>query len=87
MKTYYQVDVFFALSHGKPSLVNMSFKSTSEYNPDPVWSTGSPLFLSRFFHSVPEAENYINYLYTRYPDSTAPRPVLDSRQLKLFQGA
>jgi hypothetical protein len=53
MKTYYQVDVNFSLSHGKPSLVNMSLNSTSEYYPFPVWTTGSPLFLSRFFNSVP----------------------------------
>jgi hypothetical protein len=84
MKPYYQVDINFTLSHGKPSLVKMALYSTSEYYPFPVWTTGSPLFLSRFFHTTAEAEQYISYLYTRYPTSTATRPVLDSGQLNLF---
>lgn len=84
MKTYYQVSARFSLSHGKPSLENLSFHSTTIYFPFLVMSHNSALSHSRYFQSVKEAENYINYLFTRYPDSKAPHPILDALQLKLF---
>jgi hypothetical protein len=86
MKTYYQVFARFSLSAGKPSLVSLSLHSTSEYFPFLVRSLTSMLAHSRFFYTVPQAQTYIDYLYSRYPDSTATPPVLDSTQLDLFSG-
>ena len=84
MKTYYQVFARFSLSGGKPSLVSLSLYSTSEYFPFLVASLILSLAHSRFFYTVSQAQTYIDYLYTRYPDSTATPPVLDSDQLDLF---
>jgi len=84
MSTYYQVYASYKLSAGKPSLVGLSLHSTSVYFPYLVGSYTSLLSQSRYFHTVKEAEHYINYLYSRYPDSTAPRPVLDALQPLLF---
>ena len=84
MSSYYQVCARYALQHGKPQLVSLSLHTTSEYVPYLVNSEFSHLVLSRFFHSVPEAEHYINYLFTRHPKSTAAFPVLDADQLLLF---
>jgi len=42
------------------------------------------LSLSRFFIILPQAEEYINYIFSRYPNSGIPRPVLDSNQIQLF---
>jgi hypothetical protein len=80
MRIYYQVIAGFAFSAGKPSLVSLSLHSTSEYFPFLVGSY-TTLSNSRFFHTVTQANHYINYLYSRYPNSKAPRPVLDALQL------
>jgi len=84
MKTYYQVCVIFSLSHGKPILENLSLHSTSVYFPFLLMSHNTPLSYSRFFQKVSEAENYINYLFSRHPNSKAKRPVLDASQLILI---
>jgi len=84
MRTYYQVIATFKLSGGKPSLSALSLHSTQEYFPFLVPSIGSLLSHSRFFHSLPKANLYIEYLFSRYPDSAAPRPILDAKQLLLF---
>ena len=84
MATYYQVISSFSLSHGKPQLVSVSLHTTTVYFPFLVGSCPYKLQNSRFFHSVPEAEHFITYLFSRYPNSTAPRPVLDADQLSLF---
>jgi hypothetical protein len=84
MRSYYQVSVTFKLFRGKPSLVSLSLHSTPVYFPFLVGSVSFLLSHSRFFRSVPEAERYINYLFSRYPTSTVPRPVLASKQPLLF---
>jgi hypothetical protein len=84
MKTYYQVCAKYAFQKGKAQLASLSLHSTSEYFPYLVSSGNSLLVQSRFFHSVPEAEHYIKYLFTRHPKSTALFPVLDANQLLLF---
>jgi hypothetical protein len=84
VSTYYQVCATYKLSASKPPLVGLSLHSTSEYFPFLVGSPTSYLSQSRYFHTVWEAEHYINYLFSRYPDSTAPRPVLDADQFLLF---
>ena len=85
MKKYYQVCASFRLSAGSPSLVSLSLHTVSEYYPFLAYPGGSSLLsLSRFFRSVPEAEQYINYLFSLYPNSTAPMPVLDPLQFLLF---
>jgi len=86
MSSYYQVCAKYAFQEGNAHLVSVSFHTTSEYVPFLVSSPFSALHLSRFFHSVAEAEHYINYLFSRYPASTASRPVLDSGQKELFSG-
>jgi hypothetical protein len=88
MSMYYQVCSTFTLSGGRPQLVNLSLHSTLEYFPYLVGSHTSLLSHSRYFHSIPEANHYIGYLYSRYPNSApqrgTPRPVLDALQLLLF---
>ena len=84
MKSYYQVCATYKLLSGKPSLVSLSFHTTPVYFPFLVGSYTSPLSQSRYFRTVKKANNYINYLYLRYPNSTAPRPVLDASQPLLF---
>ena len=83
MKTYFQVCARYALQKGIPQLVGLSLHSTSDFFPFIIF-TNSPFVYSRFFKSVQEAENFINYLFTHYPNSTAPRPVLDANQNNLF---
>jgi hypothetical protein len=41
------------------------------------------LSLSRFFLILLQAEEYISFILSRYPNSGIPRPVLDSSQLSL----
>jgi hypothetical protein len=82
----YQVCSTFKFSGSKAKLVNLSFHSTTEfqslYNP----SVYAVLNQSHFFHSVTEVQDYISWLYCRHPEYTAPRPVLDAIQLRLFKG-
>jgi hypothetical protein len=85
MRIYYQVCTGFKFSGCKPQLVSLSLHSTSEYFPYLAGSPTSLLSHSRFFHTVPEAEHYISYLFSRYPNSTTPRPVLDALQPSLFE--
>jgi hypothetical protein len=84
MSTYYQVYSIYKFSGSKPQLVSLSLHSTTEYFPFLVGSNTSLLSHSRFFHTVPEAEHYISYLFSRYPKCGLPRPVLDAQQFLLF---
>ena len=84
MKYYYQVSVSFSLSGCKPQLVKMSLNTTTEYIPFLSYSTISPLFINRFFRKLSQAQEYVSYLFSRYPNSTATRPVLDAQQFILF---
>jgi hypothetical protein len=72
MKTYFQVCAGFALSGCKPSLVSLSLHSVNIYFPFLVGSVSSYLSHSRYFHSIPQAQDYINYLFKRYPNTTVP---------------
>jgi len=80
----YQVFATFTLSGGKPSLSGLSLHSTSEYYPYLVGSPTSLFSHSRYFHTQKEANTYINYLFSRYPNSGLKPPVLDASQLLLF---
>jgi len=82
--SYYQVCTSYKLTGCKPQLKNITFHTTSEYYPFLVRSYTSSLSHSRFFHSVTEAEHYINYLFSRYPNSGLSFPVLDAQQITLF---
>ena len=84
MKTYYQVCAVFSLSGGTPQLVSMSLNSTIKFFPFLVYPAGSVSSISRFFRSLPQAQEYVSFLYSRYPTSAAALPVLDSGQLSLF---
>ena len=84
MSTHYQVFTTYTLTKGKPQLVNISYRSTKEYYPFIVGSYSSMLSQSRYFHTQKEANQYIDYLYLRYPNTAAPRPVLDAKQYLLF---
>ena len=84
MKTYYQIYASFSLSHGKPQLVGISLNSTGVYFPFLVGSYAYTLSYSRFFRTIPQAQEYVNYLFSRYPESPAARPVLDGGQPLLF---
>jgi hypothetical protein len=81
---YYQVCVTYKFVSGKPSLSSLSLHSTPEYFPFLVGSPTSLLSHSRFFHTQKEANIYINYLFSRYPNSGLKPPVLDALQLLLF---
>jgi len=82
--SYYQVCASFKFLNYKQQLSNLTFHTTSEYYPFIVFSFSSSLSHSRFFHSVREAEHFINYLFSRYPNTTVKRPILDASQLPLF---
>jgi hypothetical protein len=84
MKMYFQVCATFKFSGGKPSLVCLSLHSTPLYYPYLIRSVSSLLSQSRYFRSLQVANNFITYLLSRYPNSTAPRPVLDALQPFLF---
>jgi hypothetical protein len=84
MSTNYQVSSEFELSKGKASLTSITLNSTQEYYPFPVMSVGSQLAFSRFFHTLQQAHSYINYLFSRYPQSTVSYPILDPLQPYLF---
>jgi len=84
MSTYYQVYAQFSLVSGKPSLVSISLHTSYVYFPYLVGSYTSFMSQSRYFSTLPEAQDYIGYLFTRHPTSTAPPPVLDALQLSLF---
>jgi hypothetical protein len=83
MSLYYQVCSSFSFSESKPALVAVTLHTTSEYFPFLVGSYSS-LSNSRFFRSLSQAQQYIGYLFLRYPNSKAARPVLDAEQLLLF---
>jgi len=84
MSVYYQVCANHKFSNGKPQLSSLTFHSTSEFYPYLVMSNLTPLSYSRFFHSMPEALHYIDYLFSRYPNCGLSVPVLDASQLSLF---
>jgi len=84
MSAKYEVTAEFNFTNGKPQLANISFYSAKKYSPYLVGSDFSMFAHSRFFHTQKEAHTYINYLCSRYPQYTAPPPVLDSGQIKLF---
>jgi len=81
---YYQVFATFTLSGGRPSLSGLSLHSTTEYYPFMVGSYSSLLSHSRYFHTQKEANNYIDYLFSKFPNCGIPRPALDPQQLLLF---
>jgi hypothetical protein len=85
MKTYYQVCAEYEISGGSPKLANLSLNSTFVYFPFLVRS-GNYVSFSKFFRSKMEAGKYINYLFSRYPECAARRPVLDESQ-QLFSFA
>jgi hypothetical protein len=84
MRSYYKVSVSFKLSRGRPSLVSLSLHSSPFYFFFLVPSVSSLLSHSRFFHSVPEANKYIGYLFYKFPNCGLLRPVLDASQPTLF---
>jgi hypothetical protein len=80
----YQVCSTFKFSGCKAKLVSLSLHSTAEFQSPYNPSIYAVLNKSRYFHSVPEAQGYISWLYSHHPEYTAPRPVLDAQQLLLF---
>jgi hypothetical protein len=81
---YYQVCSTYRFFNGKVQLASLSLHTTTEYYPYLVGSYFPKLSNSRFFTCIKEAQGYISYLNSRYPEYTAPRPVLDAYQLSLF---
>jgi hypothetical protein len=86
MKTYYQVCANFKLFGGSPKLENLSLNSTFVYFPFLVRSGKSSVSFSKFFRTTKEAGKYINYLFSRYPGSSARRPVLVEEQQQFSFG-
>jgi nucleosome binding factor SPN SPT16 subunit len=84
MTIYYQVCPSYALFKGKPQLVSVSLHSTPEYHQSIIITASKPLSTSRFFHNVTQAQTYISYLFSRYPNSKLKKPVLDANQLSFF---
>jgi len=81
---YYQVCATFKLTKGKPQLVKISLHTTPEYYPFIIYAFTSSLSNSRFFLKRKEANNYINYLLSRYPKCGLSFPKLDALQGMLF---
>jgi uncharacterized membrane protein required for colicin V production len=86
MATYYQVSARFSLYVGKPLLVGMSHNTTNRFVGFLFHPAKSFKSISRVFRTLAQAQKYIDYLYSRYPDSTAPPPTLDANQPPLFSG-
>jgi len=85
MATHYQVDTEYKLTHGKPSLLDLSLNSVkSAVTTIPVMSGNSVLKTFRIFRTLKEAQNFIAYLKGIYKNYTATPPVLDSGQKNLF---
>jgi hypothetical protein len=82
----YKICITYKFSGCKAKLVNLSFHSTKEFQSPYTPIAGVVLNQSRFFRSLPEAQGYIRYLYSRHPEYTAPFPVLDPLQPSLFDG-
>ena len=82
---HYQVYAEFFLTNGKPSLFNLEICSTraacTTFFVTPL--NLSVLKFSRIFPTQKSAYSYISYLQALYK-STAPLPILDSIQKKLF---
>jgi hypothetical protein len=85
MALHYQVNTDYKLTHGKPSLIDLSLNSTkSAITTIPVMSDFSMLKTYRIFRTLNEAQNFIVYIKGVYKTYTAPPPVLDSGQKNLF---
>jgi len=85
MALHYQVNTEYKLTHGKPSLIDLSLNSTkSAITTFSVMSDYSMLKTYRIFRTLNEAQNYIVYLKDVYKNYTYPPPVLDSGQKNLF---
>ena len=85
MATHYQVNTQYKLTHGKPSLIDLSFNSTkSAVTTIPVMSDFSMLKTYRVFRTYNEAQIFIAYIKGVYKNYTKPQPVLDSGQKNLF---
>jgi hypothetical protein len=87
MSLHYQVISDFTFENGRPSLVGLSFYSTSAACT--MWPVFGSLVRfasnSRIFHTLKEAQSYIIYLMELYPESSVPFPVLNKGQPELFQ--
>jgi len=84
MKTYYQVSYSFKLTEGTPSLVKISLNSSYVYYPFLIIPSESLLSHSMYFYTLTEANNYIDHLFSRYPECGLKRPALDAEQPLLF---
>jgi hypothetical protein len=86
MATYYQVSARFSLYVGKPLLDSLSLNTTNRFVRFLFHPANSFRTISRVFHTLPQAQKYIEYLFSRHPNSTAPPPTLDANQPPLFSG-
>jgi hypothetical protein len=85
MSLHYQVNSELKLSHGKPSLINITINSTkSACTILPVHSEFSLIKTYRILHTLKEANLYIEYLKKIYKENTLPPVVLNSGQKDLF---
>ena len=88
--SYYQVSTTYKLCGNKPLLESISLNTSYVYYPYLVGLPTSYLSHSRYFHTLPQAQHYISYLYSRYPKTNgfartrAPPPILDALQLTFF---
>jgi len=80
----YSVSATFNMSGSKKSLINISICRIFDFLPDYSREYSFGLVKSRCFHSMEQAEEYINSLYETYPEYTAPRPKLWAEPLVLF---
>jgi len=84
LRIYYQVNATYKFISGKATLSSLSLNSSSVNYPSLVCLPGSILTQYRYFHSVKEAQGYIDYLFSRHPNCELPYPVLDAAQPLLF---
>ena len=84
MKNYYGVEASFGMCSGKPSLISLLLYTTPVYCQYFLSSIGSPATITRTFTTQKTANEYIDYLYKRYPNSTAPCPQLNADQFSLL---
>jgi hypothetical protein len=86
MSLHFQVYADFMLTNGKPQLASTSIFSThAACTSWPIMPyENSCLTISRIFHTLKNAQDYIAFLHGVYPHSPAPPPVLDSGQKDLI---
>ena len=81
---YYQVSLRFGFRNYKAQLLSVSLNTSAVYVPYHPGYVEYVLNQEHYFRTLAQAQDFINYIFSRYPNTAAARPVLDAQQLLLF---